>query len=223
MADDIDQNPEQFRQQARQHAEARPVAYEDFYYLLGRYPYLEISHPEATHYPTTPPRIKQSNAGWDIHYYDQLIVSSQSALLMLLRTGVDLSHSGIETLIAEERQNLKLRLRAEAKASAEDEDSDEGEGSDEGVVERKPVGTIVNQFFSTAFEMAAMARQNNWPGIRIIRGYYPMQRAAWIACETFGITCEGFDPTPEDHVVYSWVKSLAKNTLDKITAAPRRR
>jgi len=217
---DINQDPGEFRQHAEQDASTRPILYEDFYYLLGRYPYLEFSHIEATHYPTTPPNIVTASTGWKIHQYDELMISSQSALLSLLLTGIDLSHAGVETLIKEEQREMRKRMRAKAKGEPLAEDESDKGGS-EGRI--PPVGTIVNQFFTTALEMVGLVRGANWPGIRLIRGYYPMQRAAWIACENQNLTCEGFEPTPEDHVVYSWVKTKAPSVFKRISARPGRR
>lgn len=227
--DDISQNPEAFLASALNQASDRKISYEEFYYLLGRYPFLEISHSEASYYPTTPPQIKQSSMGWKIHVYDQLMISSQSELLTLLLTGVDLSHAGIETLATIERAALKKRLRMQMEDEGTTATSSQiraGAGDEQGsatATKKRPVGTVINQVFNTGLEMVALAKAAKWPGIRIIGGYYPMQRAAWIACEKLGLKCLGFEASPEDHVVHSWVKSHVSHALDRVMPRSTRR
>lgn len=212
-------NPGEFKMQAQQEALCRPYTYEDFYAILGKYPYIEVSHLEATHYPTTAPKIIESSVGWKIHYYDQLIASSQSELLTLLLTGVDLSDAGIESKILRDQQALKQKLIAEAKGEAvEIPTPATSDKRSNGTM--NPVGTPVNQFFNTALDIVKLAKHSDWPGLRVVRGYYPMQRAIWISCENLGLRCDGFDPTPEDHVVYSWVKSLSSDTFERMKKRP---
>lgn len=224
--DDVSQNPEAFLAHALDQASSRKIAYEEFYYLLGRYPFLEISHSEASYYPTTPPEIKQSSVGWKIHVYDQLMISSQSELFTLFLTGMDLSFSGLETTATREREALKRRLRQQAQNEGSDISASMAKDAVSTATtdsKQRPVGTVVNQVFVTGLEMVMHAKAAKWPGIRIIGGYYPMQRAAWIACEKLGLQCLGFEASPEDHVVHSWVKSHVSRTLERVMPRGKRR
>lgn len=76
---------------------------------------------------------------------------------------------------------------AEYKRLKEGGDEDEG-GS----------GTIWNQAFLTAAEMAEIAKARGWKGIQIIDGHRIMKRGAWIRALDIGLPVVGFEPTADD-------------------------
>jgi len=91
-------------------------------------------------------------------------------------------------------------------------ETDDEAGGEAGGASLERHGTLVNQGFLTAINMAAIAYAR-WQGAHINRGYYPLQRAIWIAAETiktdgkdFNLT--GFDASIEDDVVRYWAKEI---------------
>jgi len=166
----------------------RPISEADFYYLLGKYPYLEICDPAAPVIITgRKAHISKSSAGWSIHDYGNVI----------------------RTSFCEALDNK----RPPPLWSEQDETGEGGAGSFTGR------GTIVQQMFNTAFDLINMARQR-WGSVQIVAGFYSMQRAAWIAAMMSDSTLEGFDPTPEDYVVYNWALKFSGKKLRQV-ASPK--
>lgn len=85
---------------------------------------------------------------------------------------------------------------------------EEGEGGKQG-----GDGTIVKQYSDAAFEMIQLAIQKGWSAAEIVSGFYPMQRIAWIAANEKNYSLKGFEPTPEDYVVQSWVTRIREGKL----------
>jgi len=62
----------------------------------------------------------------------------------------------------------------------------------------EPVGTLKSQCFEVALVMMILAKEQQWPAIRIISGAPEMLTAAWIVASMFEIVCEGYEPTEQD-------------------------
>lgn len=198
-------NPQEFLEKAKAAAKARPMTEDDFYYLVSRYPYLEIADINTEFFaPSQTPEFIKAKNGWVIHNTGNILRAAQPELIGLLHYGYDLSHAGIETELFGKHDVLQ---------------KDEGDGDGEsGVGELKPCGTIVNQLFTVAFEMIDVA-QHMWSACQIIRGYYPMQRAAWIASQHREYKLEGFEPSPEDEVVSNWIENITPHSLKRSVRA----
>jgi len=163
----------------------RPITEDDVYFLLGKYPYLELGDIKSGDHPTPerPAEHRRAKNGWIIHDHGNILRAAQSELASYKVYGTVISIPP---------------------AAREDEDEDEG---GEGVGELTGHGTIVQQFVDTANEMIALA-EKRWAGGIVLGGYYAMQRAAWIEAQQRSFTLDGFDATPEDKVVFDWVKRL---------------
>lgn len=162
----------------------RDVTHEEFYYLLGRYPYLELCNmddPEAT---DTPVRLHKAQSGWLIHCYDNILCSAS-----------------MELPITEIRRLYKSLLGETVSATQLAKDEETGEGGR---------GTLQAQIIKTAYEMVQIA-YDQWQNVKIVGGFYGMKRAAWVAAKRFGKVLEGFNPTAEDKVVLYWASKLTPN------------
>ena len=170
---------EQLREEvkkATKEALERAVNPTEFFYLLSRYPYLEIGNFGADIPPEeAEPKIHALDNGWVIHDYDYRLRCGKPALL---------AEHGWESFI----QGLL--------GSGESEEEDGGDG------------TIVMQFVDAATAMVQLAKELGWEGIEIIRGFYPMRRAAWIAAVSENVPLRGFESTFEDRVVLNWVQQM---------------
>lgn len=83
--------------------------------------------------------------------------------------------------------------------------------------EVKGIGTLVQQYADTAFEVIALAISNGWPSAQVYSGFYGMIRAAWIAADSQKFKLLGFEPTASDEVVKSWVQKLLSKKMEAIT------
>jgi len=189
---------------ARQDAIDRPITHEEFYYLLSKYPYLEICDAKLTDIePSNPLMKRKAKTGWIIHDYGNILRVAQSELASLLQYGIN--PSATPGLLS----GKPTEEGGEGGEGGETGKGGEGGEGDEGLGELKPLGTIVAQFVKTAEELIGIA-QSRWDGAQIIGGFYGMQRAAWVMAEIEEYELKGFDPTAEDKVVYYWVKQLLK-------------
>ncbi len=173
----------------------RNMTPQEFYYLLSRYPYLEICDQEKPYQePGSRPKFIKSQSGWIIHDFGNVIRTS----------GCDLPYK--------ELQRLYKTLITDYK-----EEDDQGEGGQgEGGPQRS--GTITGQMVTTAYELILLA-QERWGKGQIVSGFYGMQRAAWVAAHRAGFELSGFNPTVEDNVVYNWVAKHSPDTARSIKSS----
>jgi len=183
----------EFYQKLTSQARSRAVTYEEFYYLLGRYPALVVRNVEAEDFPHhRKPQIIKSRSHWDILDFGNWIATSPGRLLW-----------GAYSEYTEKGE----RPVAEATGRYEPETSN-NTGAQRVI---KGTGTLVQQYVDSAYDVMALAVEKDWPAAQIIHGFYGMIRAAWIAAEGLRFRLEGFTPTVNDQVVLSWVTQL----LDK--------
>lgn len=72
----------EFYEKLANQATSRAITYEEFYYLLGRFPALVICHPDAESSPyTRNPRIIKSRSGWEIKDFGDWLCTSPGRLL----------------------------------------------------------------------------------------------------------------------------------------------
>lgn len=71
-------------------------------------------------------------------------------------------------------------------------------------------GTIWNQAFLTAAEMAEIAKARGWRGLQIVDGHRIMKRGAWIKALAAGLPVSGFEPSKEDEKVRQRVEMGAE-------------
>ncbi|MCD6056277.1 MAG: hypothetical protein K0R12_1239 [Gammaproteobacteria bacterium] len=158
----------------------------EFYYLLSRYPYLELYNRDKPQPAIqTVPGFKKSKSGWLIYDYGDVICSA-----------------GTELPIKEIRRLYKTLLKETPSSAELVKDDEEGEGGGR--------GTLQGQTIQTAYEMVQIA-YSRWQQVGIIDGFYGMKRAAWVAAKRFGKNLEGFSPTAEDKVVLYWANKLTPN------------
>lgn len=84
------------------------------------------------------------------------------------------------------------------------EEEDEEGGGGAGLTDQ---GTLQQQIIETAKELIEMA-QGRWDKASILKGFYGMKRAAWVAAGLKDYGLSGFEPTEEDQVVYNWARTL---------------
>ncbi len=129
--------------------------------------------------------------------------------LQILDTDPKPPHDQVNIITAES-SNWKIQDHGDAMSSSpgkfifgggyfqiHDDDEDEG-GS--GIV-NPGQGTIVNQAFNTAKEMAQLAKQNNWAGIHIVDGHPVMIRGAIFTAMQLGLGFSGYELTERDYTV----------------------
>lgn len=163
----------------------REITSQEFYYLLSLYPYLEICDADYPYLDEGAiPKIIMAENGWRIFDFDTVLTAGAYELFC--------------------RPKVK-------NTKEEDTDGDNGDNGDNG--DGGGHGTIVKQYADIAFEMIDLAIQKGWTGAEIISGFYPMQRIAWIAAAEKGYELKGFEPTPEDYVVQSWVTRIREKKL----------
>lgn len=189
-------DPDTFQKDAMAQAVTRPMSEEDFYYLLGRYPYLEIVNASVETPMRQPVKKSTLQNGWPLFDFGDVLLTGQSYLMSLYMYQTDLSRT---TLSATEV--LKQYKALEANMEAE-------------ISRMTPDGTTVQQFFDAAMGVMSIA-MGRWDSARVTRGYYAMQRAAWISAETHNYEFYGFEPTPEDQVVLAWTQKLTPNQIEK--------
>jgi hypothetical protein len=178
-----DEIPESLYENLVSYAQERAVTYEEFYYLLSRYPFLDIHHPDGyAPLEQRQPVIIKAKSGWDILDYGDR-----------LRTSPGLFMYG-----------------AYSKSGRRQADDDGDSGGGDWV---KSTGTLVQQFADTAYEVIALAIHKGWPAAQVYSGFYGMIRAAWIAAESKHFLLQGFDPTVNDKVINGWVTKLLPNKL----------
>jgi len=163
----------------------RPITEDEIYWVLSRWPYLELCdsrEPEDVK-PAKAVRVTETAVGWKVHDYGNILRTSQNEMLSIKQFEILSGTPGI------------------------DEEDEEGGG----LGELTRDGTIVQQMVDVAAELIALAKERGWPAVRIMRGFYGMQRAAWVAAQMQEYKLEGFEPGPEDRVVYSWAKRLSSD------------
>ncbi len=164
---------------------SRPITPQEFYFLLSRYPFLQICDADYPYIDAgTEAKVVHAQNGWIMHSYGTVI------------------YSGGHELLLQQLVEMKQRQRQQER---EDEG---GDGGDEG-----GSGTIVKQYTDVAFEMIELAMLLGWRAAEVITGFYPMQRMAWIAASEHGFSLKGFEPSKEDQVVRNWVMKLRTGTL----------
>lgn len=164
-------------QKALVEARERPINPMEFYYLLTRYPYLEISKFDAeSPPPNVTPKLHTLDNGWIIHDYGYRL------------------RCGRPSLLAEKTWSTPIQ----------------GEASED---EEGGAGTITMQFVEAATAMIALAMKLGWEGMEIVKGFYPMRRAAWIAALQHNFSVKGFESTEEDRVLLSWVNKMKQDVL----------
>jgi hypothetical protein len=157
----------------------------EFYYLLSRYPYLELYNRDVLQPAIQPaPQFKKAKSGWIIYDYGDVICSA-----------------GAELPIKEIRRLYKTLLKETPSSGELRKDEEEGEGGR---------GTLQAQTVKTAYEMIQIA-YTRWQQVGIVDGFYGMKRAAWVAAKRFGKNLEGFSPSAEDKVVLYWANKLTPN------------
>jgi|GEM_PF-3030938 len=172
-------------QRAKANIYNRNITPQEFYYLLSRYPYLQLCD---ANYPYvdqgTQVEILETECGWKVYNYRTLLASGCHELMAML---------------------LAHEARFPEKKKEEDEGGSEGGASGS--------GTIVRQYSETAFEMMLLAKTLGWSAAAVVGGFYGMQRMAWVAGELIDYPLKGFEPTAEDYVVLRWTSSLYEGTL----------
>ena len=163
----------------------RDITPDEFFYLMGCYPYLEICD---TDYPFidagTKPKIIDMPNGWKIFDFKSVLVAGNSELL--------------------QRERSYPRPGSNLPPGIAEDDDEEGGGG---------YGTIVAQYASTAQQMIAVAMQKGWSAAEVISGFYPMQRLAWVTAREKGYRLKGFEPTAEDYVVANWIEKMHRKEL----------
>jgi hypothetical protein len=76
-------------------------------------------------------------------------------------------------------------------------------------------GTPLMQAFNLCKILLETAQTRQWPGVRIIGGFYPVKRFLYILCQNDKIQVDGFTPSPEDQVVHDWFKDIHQGSFLK--------
>lgn len=184
----------EFYQKLTTQATSRAVTYEEFYYLLGRFPALVVRNTavESFRYHHKPDIIK-SRSHWDILDFGDVIATSPGRLLW----------GAYKADIEEDSK----QQGAEGAGHFHPENS--SSAAAQNII--KGTGTLVQQYVDAAYDVMTLAVEKGWPAAQIIHGFYGMIRAAWIAAQGLQFRLEGFMPTVNDQVVLTWVTQL----LDK--------
>lgn len=163
----------------------RSITAEEIIWLLDHCPFLQVVNSSAT-FEDKPVKFIEARSGWTIHDYGDALSSSPGKFLL---------GGG----------NFKIILK---------EDDEGGEGGS-GRILNPGKGTLRNQAYVTAMQMAEIAFQRKWRGMRIVDGHPMMERAAWIRAEELGVKVEGFKPSESDRKVRDRVRMSAAE-LDEL-------
>ena len=153
--------------------------------LLNRMPYLQICNADLDVDYEHEIAFVRAKSGWLLHDYWNAIAASPG------------EHLYCTDMVAED-------------------DSDEGGTTSWGGVGMPPgVGTIVQQGFTTAEQMIALAQQRGWKGVYLVDGHRRMKWAAWVAGQSSGVEVFGFEPTEQER---DRLYRLRRNeaTIDKL-------
>jgi hypothetical protein len=180
-----------FREELAAATQGKPLRYEEFYYLLSRYPYLDLHHPDGFAQNTTP-KIITLKGGWDIQDFGDRIRTSPGRFLY-----------------------------GAYNPAAVDEDGDDGSDGSKGGKSGgdgilRPQGGLTEQMIDMADEMILLAMEKEWPEAVVLGGFYGMIRAAWVAADVQEYKVTGFEPSESDAVVNAWVRQLLAEKQKKM-------
>ncbi|MCW5589049.1 MAG: hypothetical protein KIT27_05225 [Legionellales bacterium] len=166
-------------EQIRKFALERPITQNDIDYIVGMYPFLDICNADLANVPDNsvkPKIITALHSHWQIHDRGDRLTA-----------GPGRCNFGAFRLNRYNEQGEML--------------DDDGSGSQW----INPEGTIVKQYYDTAVQMIEIAA-SRWTSAAILGGFRSMQRAAWMAAQTFGFAIN-YEPTGEDLMIFAALKA----------------